>query len=76
MNLNYKFIAFIISASSEEVFLTSQPEYFIAESGSFRPFPVRIHTIFLFSSMRPSFFAFITPATEAALAGYSLVCRN
>lgn len=58
-----------MSSSFEVVFFTSHPEYFIAESGSLRPLPVRIQTIFLPSSTRPDLFALITPATEAALAG-------
>ena len=58
-----------MSSRAELVFLTSQPEYFIAESGSLSPFPVKIQTIFLSGSIKPSFKAFITPATDAALAG-------
>ena len=63
------FIAFRISSILDDVFLTSLPEYFIAESGSFRPLPVRMQTAFLPASTRPILFALIIPATEAALAG-------
>lgn len=56
-----------MSDISEDVFLTSALEYLIALSGSFKPFPVNIHTIF--EPFLTWSFTLIRPATDAALAG-------
>ena len=56
-----------MSVNSADVFLTSALEYLIALSGSFKPFPVKIQTIFAPGLICD--LTFISPATEAAEAG-------
>ena len=65
--INYNFIVFMISEISAEVFFTSAFEYLIALSGSFKPLPVKIQTIF--DHALTVSLTFISPVTEAADAG-------
>ena len=58
-----------MSLNSALVFLISHAEYFIALSGSFKPFPVKVQVIVAPSLTRPFLLALIKPATDAALAG-------
>ena len=62
-------IAFLIDSELELVFMILDLRYFWAFSGSFKPFPVNIQTIFLFFTSSPLFIFFNKPAKEAAEAG-------
>ena len=56
-----------MSLISVLVFCTCETAFLIAQSGSFKPFPVKMHTILDFGLIIS--FNFISPATDAADAG-------